>query len=115
MKRYSVEWTVRDCIAKYPSLFQSRTQALHHLFIVLGCGYEWRKGKLVERHPHPREDQMPRDAVEILAGHTMPIERVYPYCDMCNLALLPKNADKDWRAAAEEIRKACNLEAVTTP
>jgi hypothetical protein len=108
--RHSVEWTVRDCIAKYPSLFQSRTQVLHHVFVVLGCGYEWEKGKLVgSKMGPPRKFQIPPHAVEILAAHTMPIEHPYPWCDMCNLAEMPTDADEDWKAAGEEIRAACGL------
>jgi hypothetical protein len=102
--RHSVEWTVRDMIGRYPSLFHSRTQAIHHLFIVLGCGYEWIDGKLVERHESRAGHRIPMEAVEILANHKMPIERVYPWTELCNLAELPEDADADWKAAAEEAR-----------
>lgn len=101
----SVERTIEDMIARYPSLFQSRTQALHHLFVVLGCGYEWNKGELVERCSERTRDRIPRSAAKILARHRPPLERPpYPYCDMCNLATMPRNAKPAWKAAANEAR-----------
>lgn len=108
----SVDETVEDMIAKWPDLFYSRTLALHHLFIVLGCGYEWSNGQLVADGVAPREDQIPRSAAKILAKHRTAILHVYPYCGECNLGLLRKHqyaVDPDWMAAASEIAKHCQV------
>ena len=42
------EALITDCIGQYPTLFPNRTSVLHHLFIVLGCGFEWHNGELVD-------------------------------------------------------------------
>ncbi|MGW9022646.1 hypothetical protein ACWGQ5_00065 [Streptomyces sp. NPDC055722] len=39
--------TVGDLIRKFPCAFANRTQALHHVLVVLGCGYRWQGGELV--------------------------------------------------------------------
>ncbi|WP_158892700.1 hypothetical protein [Amycolatopsis anabasis] len=49
----TVEDTVRTMIRDSPALFANRTQALHFLFCVLGNGYAWRHGELVETRPLP--------------------------------------------------------------
>ena len=100
--RHSVEWTVENMIATYPSLFYSRTQALHHLFVVLGCGYRWKDGKLIDEHSEPVRDRIPRKAAQILAQNRIDLEHPYPWSDLCNLAELPDDADEDWKAAAKE-------------
>jgi hypothetical protein len=103
----SVERTIEDMIAGYPSLFWSRTLALHHLFVVLGCGYRWKNGELVEIHSERTEDRIPRRAAKILARYRPPLERPpYPYFDRCNLATMPTDAKPAWKAAAEEARAA---------
>ena len=104
--RHSVEWTVENMIATYPDLFQSRTQALHHLFVVLGCGYRWKDGKLIDENSEPVADRIPRTAAKILAQHRIGLEHHYPWTDMCNLAVMTDDADDDWRAAAEEARNS---------
>lgn len=47
----SVDCTVQQMIHDWPSLFENRTQALYHLFCVLGGGYEWEDGGLVTVFP----------------------------------------------------------------
>lgn len=44
----NVHDTVRRMIWHYPSLCKTRADALHHLFYVLGNGYEWENGELVD-------------------------------------------------------------------
>jgi hypothetical protein len=52
----TVNETVRNAITCYPSLFATRGDALHHLFLVLGNGYTWHKGEIVNVFP---EDEQP--------------------------------------------------------
>ncbi len=43
----TVEETVRNSLLDYPTLFSNRTEIFHHLFCVIGNGYEWNDGELV--------------------------------------------------------------------
>jgi hypothetical protein len=44
-------------IKLYPTLFTNRTDVLHHLFCVIGNGYDWKGGRLVApRHQTDRRD-----------------------------------------------------------
>lgn len=43
-----VDETVRRGIWHYPHMFPNRIHMLHHMFYVLGCGYEWVDGELVD-------------------------------------------------------------------
>lgn len=40
--------TLRVMMESYPTLFVDETDALHHLFFVLGSGYAWKGGELVD-------------------------------------------------------------------
>lgn len=42
-----VETTVREGILRYPGLFSSRVDVLHHILCVIGNGYEWENGEAV--------------------------------------------------------------------
>lgn len=102
----SVEQTIEDCIARYPMLFGSRTEVLHHLFIELGCGFRWAGGALAETYPERTEDRIPRDEAREIAKRTVQIDNPYPWSDRCNLARIPVDILPDWKAAADEIRAA---------
>lgn len=39
--------TVRESLYYYPSIYKTRGDVLHHLFCVIGNGYEWLNGELV--------------------------------------------------------------------
>lgn len=102
----TVEIIIEDCIARYPTLFGSRTEVLHHLFIVLGCGYRWFSGALVETFPEKQEDMIPREEAKRIAQRTEQINDPYPWYGSCNLAEMPDDALPEWKAAADEIRAA---------
>ena len=104
--RLSVEETIKDCIGRYPMLFKSRTEVLHHLFVVLGCGYRWRDGALVEIYRERTDYRIPAEKAARIARQTAAIDDPYPWCNLCNLATLPSDALPDWVAAADEIRAA---------
>ena len=42
------ERTLQKMYDEYPQLFPTRHHALDHLFCVIGNGYEWKKGELVD-------------------------------------------------------------------
>ena len=54
----SVRDTVKSAIWQYPSLFHNRTEVLHHLFCVLGNGFDWEDGELVDRWQDERPDDL---------------------------------------------------------
>ncbi|MFD3664630.1 hypothetical protein ACFWVF_29220 [Streptomyces sp. NPDC058659] len=45
----SVDRTLAELIRAFPCSYPTRTQALHHVLVVLGAGYEWRGGEVVQR------------------------------------------------------------------
>lgn len=102
-----VDAVIEHKIAKYPSLYHSRTEALHHLFIVLGNGYEWVNGSIVDNfNMSAKKDEIPRSAAKILAHHRIKeIEHPYPWTSGCLLATMPKDAKPEWKLAAKEIVK----------
>lgn len=42
------EETIQSCFDNYPTLYQTREQVLNQLFCVIGNGYEWKNGELVD-------------------------------------------------------------------
>lgn len=44
----TVDQVVRQAILHYPTLFQNRTDVLHHLFYVIGNGHAWENGEIVD-------------------------------------------------------------------
>lgn len=44
----NVELTIQEMFDSYPTLFKERADCLSHLFCVIGNGYEWVNGELVE-------------------------------------------------------------------
>lgn len=56
----------------YPSLYSRRDRVLHHLFCIIGNGYQWRNGRLVSDRIWPQDN----DAEAIRrwrAGDTTPV------------------------------------------
>lgn len=43
----TVKQTLKSCILLYPTIFKNKWDVYHHLFIVNGNGYAWKKGELV--------------------------------------------------------------------
>lgn len=107
-----LEEIIVDTLQYYPIAFQTRTDVLHQLFIVLGCGFEWKDGELVDVCDMFREDgkitkdkAIKRSKVTGMSRLTPFIDPVtYPWTDACNLCIMPSNVKDDWKAGAEEIR-----------
>jgi hypothetical protein len=49
----TVEQVFADCYKYYPDLFRTRVNVIEHLFFVIGNGYRWVDGGLVETNPEP--------------------------------------------------------------
>ena len=47
----SITQQIADKIRRYPTLFSCRTSVLHPWFCVIGSGYEWANGRLIELNP----------------------------------------------------------------
>mgnify|MGYP006921415738 CR=1 FL=1 len=74
----------------YPSLFQNRTDCFDQLFCVLGNGYEWENGELVDQFkPTPtfikekkkrkaKESKILRESILHLDGNLERYYRIYP-------------------------------------
>ena len=43
-----VETTIKNSLLMHPTVEHNRLSVLNHLFLVIGNGYEWKKGELVE-------------------------------------------------------------------
>lgn len=53
------EHEIQYCYDKYPSLFRRRWEVLNHLFCVIGNGFEWVNGELVEKGERKIKNYVP--------------------------------------------------------
>lgn len=97
----SLDEEVWRMIWSFPTLFcdvtyqKSRIKALGHLYLVLGNGYEWQDGQLVEKPPcgevYPGE------------GRNTAVWSPYPLTEGAAIANLPDDIRPDWLEGAAEI------------
>lgn len=89
-------WPILFCDTTYQ---KSRRKALNQLYLVLGNGYEWVDGRLVEKwpsKPHPGEAQ------------NFDEFHPYPLTQGAAITELPDDIQPDWLQGAREIWKvAC--------
>lgn len=88
----------------YPTLFQTRLDVLNHLFVVLGCGYDWHDGALVDRFGDDRAERDEQDRhlpTGPMADDGSPVD-FYPMYGLANLANVPNDAKPEWLALAYE-------------
>lgn len=123
----SVESVLAKMFADYPSLFRTLADVYNHLFFVVGNGYDWLDGALVEMVQDPAErsvavdpmlvyENWPHDAQQrvqqILRGEKdLPKGPVpddgaprpfYPLSDYSLITHVPDNVRPDWLDAAYE-------------
>ena len=60
----NVELTIQAMFDDYPTLFKERSDCLNQLFCVIGNGYEWYNGELVED-----ADAYLREEIKVLESH----------------------------------------------
>lgn len=117
-------------IRAFPTLFQNRSQALHHLFCVIGNGYDWEHGELISIYSeelYAQHEQDPillpepfnaryeisnqwelarlmsvRQNASTLARVNGPGISLYPYTDSAHIVNLPSDITEDWALAAVE-------------
>ena len=51
----TVETTLQDMFDGFPTLFATRQECFDHLFLCVGCGYDWMFGQLVESGQYNKE------------------------------------------------------------
>ena len=113
--KYDAE--VINCMRCYPTLWMETGEfgIAHHLFCVLGNGYEWHKftGQLIDRSADDRKPIMSTDtAAKILhmSSKSYPPE-LYPISDMAKICTVPRNIDKSWYTGiCQFIRRIMNID-----
>lgn len=134
----TVETTIQRMFDRYPDLFSDRKECLNHLFCVIGNGYKWKRGQIVECgadeeiEPFIIEAEN-RDYAAQAAEHTVAKQSeenikkwnerkaLYPHCykfewyPLCEYSLInniPDDAKPDWKAAADECRKLLEKDGI---
>jgi hypothetical protein len=51
----TVETTLQDMFDGCPTLFATRQECFNHLFLIVGCGYDWMFGQLVKSGQYNKE------------------------------------------------------------
>ncbi len=54
--QYTPKETIRRSLINFPSLYQEPADVLHHLFAVIGNGFEWVNGHLINSWEDERDD-----------------------------------------------------------
>lgn len=92
----------------YPDLFASDLEVLNHLFFVIGNGFAWDKGRLVdlfedEQFTHALKGVVGKDKKLFLdypayeEKHRQPDRRVfYPICEFSRIMTMPEDVQSDY-------------------
>lgn len=59
----NVKDTFWQCFNLYPSLFQTRADVIDHLFFVIGNGYRWHCGELIDDEPRKTLDEITEERI----------------------------------------------------
>lgn len=87
----SVEQTVRNDLLLWPSIHVNRFSVLHHLFCVIGNGFEWKNGELVETGSKGCKDVSIEEAVKRIIDDELSIKDILSYMF---LGMLSSDKDK---------------------
>ena len=131
----TVETTIQRMFDRYPDLFSTRKECLNHLFCVIGNGYEWKRGQIVEcgeddevepfiieeekkdyevKHPkaEPSKENIQKWN-ERKALYPMCYEfKWYPVCEFSLINEIPDDARPDWKEAVEECKKMLKKDGI---
>ena len=131
----TVETTIQRMFDRYPDLFSDRKECLNHLFCVIGNGYEWKRGQIVEcgedeeiepfiieeenkdyEVKHPKAEQSKENLArwnDRKALYPMAYEfKWYPLCEFSLINNIPDDAKPDWREAAEECKELLRKDGI---
>jgi hypothetical protein len=75
----SVEQTVRNDLLLWPSIHVNRFSVLHHLFCVIGNGFEWKNGELVETGLKESRDVSIEEAIKRIIDDELSIKDILSY------------------------------------
>lgn len=105
-----VEQTIQLMQDKYSDLFYNRKSCLDHLFCVIGNGYEWINGELVDPDDKDyikeysikniKKAEFNEDLDENKEYNWYPLSKEYSY-----LYNYPENIKEDWLEAINECKK----------
>lgn len=87
------ERTIEHMREQFPMLFHNRSECLNHLFCVVGCGYCWNNGELVEdkdfgdnrKEIDADMDDIPLSLAKISAKDTTACLKVFPSLSFSHL------------------------------
>ncbi len=131
----TVETTIQRMFDRYPDLFSDRKECLNHLFCVIGNGYEWKRGQIVEcgeddeiepfiieeekkdyEVKHPKAEQSKENIArwnDRKALYPMAYEfKWYPLCEFSLINEIPDDVKPDWKAAAEECKELLRKDGI---
>lgn len=124
-RRRAIEWadqykpavaeeTIAESMKHWPDIHRSRRDVLDHLFFVIGNGFEWVDGAMLDSCPeaHLRPDIPPPLSPEQIAEldkflepaerSTAPRTRFYPVSGFSQINHVPDDVLPDWLALAHE-------------
>ena len=137
----TVETTIQRMFDRYPDLFSTRKECYNHLFCVIGNGYEWKRGQIVECgvdeeiEPLLIEEEN-RDYAAQASEHTVAKQskeniarwndrkamypmayefKWYPLCEFSLINEIPDDVKPDWKAAAEECKDLLRKDGTNIP
>jgi hypothetical protein len=115
-KLITVEETFYNCFKYWDSIFKTRLDVIDHLFFVIGNGYEWLDGALINTSPEDylssKEDERLLSLLETLGqkkDKTRPLPddglsvSFYPVSKYCsNICKIPDDIKPDWLVLCKE-------------
>jgi len=105
----SVEQTVRNDLLLWPSIHVNRFSVLHHLFCVIGNGYEWKDGELVESGSKESKEVSIEDAIKKIINDELSISDLPSYTFLEMLSDDNDN-EKVWTFIKDRLQNALNDE-----
>ena len=96
----------RECMFLNPMIFPNENELLRHLFFVIGNGFRWIDGELVDicdRRPlGVRVAESEKSGRLYHSGSKRKSKTIYPLCEYARIANLPDNIKTDWLLAAKK-------------
>ena len=82
----SVEKTIKNELLLWPAINVNRLSVLHHLFCVIGNGFEWKDGELVETGLEDFKEATVEEAVKRVIAEELSIKELigYVYLGICS-------------------------------
>ena len=101
------EEALQSSYDNYPDLFQTREEILNQLFCVIGNGYHWEDGELVDVCSEPDRIDLKYDLVDGKAYQRTPPTEVYTF--LFNEYTAKKPRSERWYPISANYSAICNL------